>query len=180
MAALTRRHTWKKWAPDIGENRELDGGPVLFLELATGLTAERLAASGERLRELRSGIKYATPELPESATPDERLACSKSAMASYLAAIRAAYVEVLGPYVRVFEGPHTVDGMPLASLDDYLRIVEESADLGFNARADLEAAMAKFNSIDGPDELFSLRSSGGARSTDARRTAKAATPKASP
>ena len=180
MANLTRRFTWKKWAPDIGENRELDGGPVLFLELATGLTAEQLTTTGEKLRELRAGIKYAAPELPESATSEERLASIKAAMASYLEAIRAVYVEALGPYVRVFEGPHTVDGQPLANLNDYLRIIEEAGDLGVNARADLEAALARFNGIGGPDELFSLRSSGGARSTDAQRTAKAGTPKASP
>jgi hypothetical protein len=80
MATLTRRHTWKKWAPDIGENRELEGGPVLFLELATGLTAEQLTTTGEKLRELRASIKYATPELSEEATQEERLAAIKAAI----------------------------------------------------------------------------------------------------
>jgi hypothetical protein len=179
MATLARRFTWKKWAPDIGENRELEGGPVLFLELASGLTGEQLAAIGEALATMRSSIKYAPPVPADDATPEERLAASKAAMADYLAAIRAVYVEAFAPYVRVHGGPHTVDGQPLANLNDYLRIIEEAADLGVNARGDLEAALARFNSIEGPDELFSLRSSGGARSTGAQRIAQAGTPKAS-
>jgi len=180
MATLARRFTWKKWAPDIGENRELEGGPVLFLELAAGLTGEQLAEVGEKLATMRGSLKYVAPEVPEGATPEERVAASKAAMAAYLAGIRAVYVEAFGPYVRVHGGPHTVDGQPLANLNDYLRLVEEAADLGVNARSDLEAALAKFNSIEGPDELFLPRSSGGGRSTGARRTAQAGTPKASP
>lgn len=179
MANLTRRFTWKKWAPDLGENRELEGGPVLFLELASGLTGEQLAEVGDKLLAMRSTIKYAQPALAEGATPEERLAASKAAMKDYLAAIRAAYVEAMKPYVRVHAGPHTVDGQVMADLNDYLRLAEEAADLGVNARGDLEAALTRFNSIEGPDELFWPRSSGGERSTGARSTAKAGTPKAS-
>lgn len=88
----------------------------------------------------------------------------------YLAAIRAIYVEALSPYVRVAGGPHTVDGQPLATLDDYLKLVEDGNDLGARARSELEAAVSSFNSLEGPDELFSLRSSGGEPSTAPQRT----------
>jgi hypothetical protein len=145
MATLTRRWSWKKWAPDIGENRELEGGPVLFLELAAGLTAEQLEGVFAAIR-----------------------------TADTVDGVRAAMAEALTPYVRVFEGPHAVDGQPLATFGDYVALVSTMADRGLGALRDLSAALTSFNSLAGPDELFSLRSSGGARSTGDQRPAKAA------
>lgn len=178
MVTLTRRFTWKKWAPDLGENRELPE-PVLFLELATGITADQLREIGEGLSKARA-VFYVPPEIPEGATADEVTALFTGARDTFLSQLRAIFGAALAPYVRVHAGPHTVDGQPLATLDDYLKLVEQSADLGVNARLDLEQALVRFNSIEGHDELFSPRSSGGARSMDARRTAKAAKKTASP
>lgn len=183
MANLTRRFTWKKWAPDIGENRELPE-PVLYLELATGLTGEQMEAIKTGLRSAR-GVKLVLPveptkeELEAGAAPVPAEAYTAAGKA-WLAAVRAVYVETFAPFVRVHGGPHTVDGQALATLDDYLRLTEECADLGVAARRELEAAVSRFNSVSGPDELFSLRSSGGARSTDAQSTAKGGSPTASP
>lgn len=150
MANLTRRFRWKKWAPDLGENRELPE-PVLYLELATDLTAAQLEEVGERLT--RKGETVAT-------------------MDELRAAMRARFVEALGPYVRVHGGPHTVDGQPLATFEDYVALVQQAAGAGAAQLRELQAAVLAFNSISGPDELFSLRSSGGARSTGGQRPAQ--------
>lgn len=176
MANLTRKWTWKKWAPDLGENREGET-PLLFLELATGLTPaqmQEIATGLQRARELRP----VTPDLV-GMEPAAAIEAIRASTKAFLADLRKVMVDALGPYVRVHGGPHTVDGKPLATLADYLELVEDSGDLGVNARAELESALSRFNSIEGPDELFSLRRSGGARSTDARSTVKAASPTAS-
>ena len=47
--------------------------------------------------------------------------------------MRSIIATALSPYVRVFDGPHTVDGEPLATLEDYLRLVQQRADLGTGA-----------------------------------------------
>lgn len=179
MANLTRRFRWKKWAPDIGENREIQGGPVLFLEIASGLTALQMREVGEALAKA-GDVEYAKPEIPKDATTEQMTALYEAARSDYLRAIRGIMSAALSPYVRVHAGPHTVDGEQLATLDDYLRICELAADTGINARLDLEKAFVRFNSIEGPDELFLPRSSGGARSTDAQRTAAAERKTASP
>lgn len=171
MASLARRFTWKKWAPDVGENRELEGGPVLFLELATGLSAKQLHDIGDALGATRE-VKYASPNF-ENVPTDEMQPLIEGARKDFFAKIKALVVEAMGAYVRVFDGPHTVDGEPLATLDDYIAIMQQRADHGGPAIADLMAALTSFNSVTGPDELFSRRSSGGARSTDAQRPAKA-------
>lgn len=152
MANLKSRIRWKKWAPDVGENRTLEGGPVLYLELATDLTAAQLEAVAEQL--VAAGEKVET-------------------MAALRAAMVARFGAALEPYVRVHGGPHTVDGQPLATLGDYLALVTQGAGLGADHLRELHAAMLAFNSVTGPDELFSLRPSGGAASTDAPRVARA-------
>lgn len=170
MANLTRRWSWKKWAPDIGENREPPGPPQLFLEIASGLAGRQMAEIGERLQAAQD-IVFKSPPLVEGQPIEQMVAAHEAAQQDFLAAIRALYVEVLGPYVRVYQGPHTVDGMPLANLDDFLKIVQTCSDGGVRATGDLMAAVGEFNSMGGPDELFSRRSSGGARTTAPRRTA---------
>lgn len=158
MAELKRRTRWKKWAPDVGENRELEGGPVLFLDIAVDLTPAQLSEMSERLR-----------TSSEAKTMDE-----------FRADMRRGYVEALGPYVRVHGGPHTVDGLLLATLEDYLALVTASASAGVEQLRELVAAVVSFNSLTGPDELFSLPRSGGVRTTGAQSNDAAASPTASP
>lgn len=162
MANLSRRTRWKRWAPDLGDNRDIidaweAGGrrgpsPGLYLELAVDLTAEQLAAVSERLALLRDG--------------------GWDSMDALRTGTRTAFLEALGPHVRVHGGPHTVDGQPLATLEDYLLLVQQAANMGAEQTSDLLAALYAFNSVTGADELFSRRSSGGARTTDAQRPAK--------
>lgn len=161
MADLKRRHTWKKWAPDVGENRELPQ-PALYLELATGITAEQLLTVSETLR----GLTELRLSDDESLSPKERVEQVRAKM-------RAVYVEALGPFVRVHDGPHTVDGQPLATFEDYVALVMQRADWGVLELGGLRAALDSFNSIAGPDELFSPRRSGGARTTRAQSVERA-------
>lgn len=162
MAQLQRRHTFKRWAPDIGENREvlerwLAGGeegecPGLFLELATGLTAEQLSHAFSAIGETRGGLEET----------------------------RKAFVEALGDYVRVHAGPHTVDGMEVGTLAQYLELVQTAADFGMQAVKELLAALRSFNSFTGPDQLFSLRRSGGQAGTGSPSVVKGSAPTAGP
>ena len=119
MATLKSRIRWKKWAPDLGENRTLEGGPALYLELATDLTAQQLEEAAAKL----------TARGEPVTTRDE-----------LLASMRARFSEALGPYVRVHGGPHTVDGQPLATFDDYLALVTQGAGLGASQLRELQAA----------------------------------------
>lgn len=168
MANLKRLHTWKKWAPDIGDNRELPE-PVLYLELATGLTAAQMHQVREGLARMGE-VKL----LDDDSVPlDERLGAHKKAL-------REVYVEALGDFVRVQGGPHTVDGMPLATLVDYVALVQTRADWGTAPLLELHQALHAFNSLSGPDELFSLRRSGGARTTRAQSVEPASEKTAAP
>ncbi len=150
MANLTRRFTWKKWAPDIGENLELEGGPVLFLEIATGLTREQLSDLATALLKARD-VPYVKAVIPEGATAAEAQPAHDEAGRVYLAQLREVVHSALKPYVRVFDGPHTVDGQQLANLDDYLKLIEQTGDVGISARQDIEEALVRFNSAEGPD-----------------------------
>ncbi len=170
MTNLTRRWSWKKWAPDIGENLETrPEGPLLFLELATGLAGRQTTEAGEVLRKLRE-VKLAAPDVTGLDEAAAREAFDAS-IKTWLAAVRAVYIEALGPYVRVAGTPNTVDGLPCNTLDEYLQVLELGADLGVRARSELEAALTRYNSLEGPDELFSRPSSGGVPTTG--RTARA-------
>lgn len=156
MANLKRRHAFKRWAPDIGENRDLPE-PALWFDLATGLSAEQLAGIRERM------AKPVTP--PEEGTPEQRLEGLKTAL-------RARYLSAFGDFVRVQGGPHSIEGRPLVTLEDYLCIVETQADFGQLAVKDLFSALLSFNNFGGGDELFLQRLSGGSASTGPQSAAK--------
>jgi hypothetical protein len=174
MANLDSIHTWERWAPNIGDNRKRTP-PALFLELATGLTAAQLAGVGAKLRELTK-LQLAFPDSAEL-TPEQVEAGRREAVEAFKAAVRGVWVEALGAHVRVEGGPHTVQGQPLATLDDYVKLVQQRADFGFAALQALREALDSFNGFEGPDELFSPRSSGGARSTERQSAAKDEGPK---
>lgn len=160
MANLKRRFSFKRWAPDIGENRDLPE-PALYLEIATGLTAEQLRVVTDTIQ----APMEAQPPLDEALTGEALMEALKARAVSGKAALRGVLVAALGAYVRVHGGPHTVDGQPLGTLDEYLALVQGSADYGSGAIQDLLGALRSFNSFTGADELFSLRRSGGSAST---------------
>jgi hypothetical protein len=157
MANLKRRFHFKRWAPDIGENRDLPV-PALFLEIATGLTQAQLEGVSERIQRMGPDI--------EALTHGDGFAESLRAVQ------RLAFVEAMGKFVRVLGGPHMVDEQPLATLEDYLALAQQAADFGAGAMKELLAALRSFNGFTGADELFSLRRSGGSASTAAPSVVK--------
>lgn len=162
MADLKRRHAYRRWAPDIGENRELEGGPALWFEVATGLTAQQLMDARNRFAELRSEV------------------AGQSDIPAIKAKLSQAFLEAFGEFLRVVGGPHTVGQKSLASIADYIDIVQEQADFGQLALKDLVATIERFNSFGGPDELFLQRRSGGEASTPPRSAAKEEPPTVGP
>lgn len=167
MGTLKRRHSFKRWAPDIGENRDLknertgEPEPALYLELAVGLTAEQLRETREAL----AADLPVLPDLDETLTGEALEAALKQRIEHLKTSLRARFTTALAPYVRVHAGPHTVDGQPLETLGDYVSITQGAADFGAWALKDLSTAFFTFNSFTGPDELFSLRRSGSSAST---------------
>lgn len=175
MANLKRRFHFRLWAPDIGENRDLEEGPALFLELATGLTQAQLTAVTEAVTQ-----PTAIPPLSEGLTGEALAAAVEARWQANLKALRDLLVGALGPYVRIHGGPHTVDGLPLGTLEDYLVLAQGAADFGAAAINELISALRSFNSFSGPDQLFSLRRSGGSASTGKPSVVKDSSPTEGP
>ena len=167
MANLKRRHAFRRWAPDIGENRDLPE-PALYLELAVGLTAEQLSGFAEAIAQPIEPL----PPLAEGLEGEALVEALRARAAANKAALREQMVAGLGPYVRVVGGPHTVDGLPVGDFNQYLALVQESNDYGAGAIKDVIAALRSFNSFTGADELFSRRRSGGLGSTAAPSVVK--------
>ena len=156
MANLDSIHTWERWAPNVGDNRTRKGGPVIYLELATGLTAAQVAGIGAKIRDLAK-LNLEPVVVEKDATPEEVDAATaqfRQNLDAFKDATRAVWVEALSSYVRVEDGPHTVQGQPLANLNDYAKLVQQRADFGFTALRTLRDAVESFNSFEGPDELF--------------------------
>lgn len=181
MANLKRRFTFKRWAPDIGENREVPEGERLYLELAVGLT-------DQQLRDAMRALQTPPVEPPEAAELQKRVeaADSEGAKLAVLQELEALTIRLsiahfdaaLGAFVRVHGGPHTVDGKPLATFGDYVTLVTDSRDAGAHAMGELVAALRRFNSLEGPDELFSPRRSGGSAGTGSKSVVKEDSPTA--
>lgn len=153
---LKRRSTFRRWAPDIGENRDLPT-PGLYFELATGLGMEDIIAIRQRLSQ--------SVEVPEEVALEQKLQALKDG-------VLKRWLEALGSHVRIVGGPHSIAGRPLESLEDYVRIVMDQADLGGLAMGDLRDALLSFNTFSGGDELFLQRRSGSSASTAAPSVVK--------
>jgi len=163
MATLSRRYTFKRWAPDLGENRSLPESERLWLEVAAGLTAKQMS----ECRAAAARVAAVDVERPDTASLSaaDAEAAWRVALDAHTAKVRDVLAEALGEYVRIVGGPHTVDGRPVATLADYIGLVQESEDMGVAQLLDLRATLEAHNSISGGDELFSLRRSGGRAST---------------
>jgi hypothetical protein len=146
MADLKRTHRWERYAPDIGDNREQPDGQRLELEVASSLTHEQFAGFESALRACLDEAKADTGSLTE------RLAA------------------VFAPYVRLV-GVHTIDGKPVTNLAEYVAVV--STLCGVYNLKELTQAVRDFNSSEGTSELFSVRHSGGLRTTRGQSVAPA-------
>ena len=93
MANLSRSFRWEKYTPDIGDNLEQPDGARLELEVASGLSAERVAEYRAAMQGVASGPGF---------------------VESLLAA--------LTPYVRLV-GTHTIEGKPVTNLAEFVAVV---------------------------------------------------------
>jgi len=175
MTTLKRRHAFKRWVPDLGENRELPEREQLALDLAVHLTLQQM-------EDLNSDFAK-IPDVPMDAlrarfdaasTDEEREAINRETSDVVMGALARARTQALEPYVRIVGGPHTVNGTPLETVGDYVLLAQTARDGGTLMLGELLSALRAFNSLRGPDELFSLRRSGGSVSTGTLSVVKAA------
>ncbi len=140
---LTRLWHWQKFFPNVGNNLELREQDQLYLEVAVGLSKVELKRLSEAIGDLE-GLTF-------------------EAGAKQLA-------DAWRPFVRLAPGAHTLEGKPLASIDDYIGAVITQPGL-FNLM-ELSAEAGRLNSIRGTQALFSQRLAGGGASTSKPSTAK--------
>lgn len=150
MAKLEYLHHWAKYVPDIGNNRELE--KPFYLEVATGLSFERLERAKKELKELAD------------------LGLSPKDFAARTAAI-------FDGMVRMGAEPLEVGGTPVPGLAEYLEMVVAHAGVGY---LEVMKTVYRFNSVGEADRLFSERHSGGTASTPVQSAAKAGAPKEGP
>lgn len=144
MADLTLRR-WAAFIPDIGNNRSLPPETQLALEVAASLTKEELLRFREQLQDTT---------VNEGETKDD------------------ASIRLLGEFVRVANGPHTLGGVEVKTLADYVKVCLMMPDQ-YNLR-EVFSAVGFFNSLAGADALFSERRSGGTAFMLRRNAARAA------
>lgn len=153
MADITRTYRWEKFAPDLGNNLELEEAKRFYLEIASGLPPARLVQFEEDI--------------------------GKAAKAENVAESAALYTAAMNGLVRVV-GENTIAGTPVNTIKDYVALLigtpETSVDL-FNL-IEVTVALREFNSLTGQARLFWRRHSGGLLSTPGQSVAKSASPTA--
>lgn len=177
MANLTRSYAFRRWVPDIGDNREQEPKNQLALELAVHLTTaqmDEVEAALLRVPEVDFG------DLEEAfrtaSTPEERQEINRQSTARMLDTLLAVRTKAFEPYVRVVGGPHTINGQPLASVRDYIAFAQSCRDGGTLMVGELLAALRAFNSLTGHNEVFSQRRSGGSAGTGTPSVVKDSAP----
>lgn len=176
---------WQRFAPNLGDNLELLTDQ-LTIEVAVGLSKTELAAFDRAI-----GASHAGPELVEverlhaewktnPATNDAAatafLAQLEAANAKQAEAYAAKLAEAWADFVRIGPGNHSINGQPLTCLRDYLGFVCGQAGQ-FNF-IELQAEVARANSVKETRALFSPAPSGGRSSTQPQNGAKAGSPTA--
>lgn len=181
MANLTRRHTFKRWVPDIGDNREQEPKNQLALELAVHLTMEQMDALDDALSVVPT-IDLSAEEAAFAAatTEEEKREINRKSEEKTLQVLADLRIQAFKPYVRVVGGPHTINGEPLNDIGDYIRFAQTARDAGTLMVGELLAALRSFNSLRGADEVFSLRRSGGSASTGSPSVVKDNAPTGGP
>lgn len=168
---FTRSWSWERFVPNLGENRILAPAQQLVLELGVGLTHVELDAfrkgverAYEVVVEHSPGAKAAALKR-RSERSDEEKALVAAAEAVQLDAMAGALAEAWAPYARMGPGQHAINGKPLASLRDYLRVGFEQR--GLTLILEVQEEVKARNSVEGSIALFSARRSGGSASTAA-------------
>lgn len=156
MATLSRKFRFEAWAPNIGENLELAPASRLYLGLAVGLTAEQISEARAKLREA-----ITLPDQPETEDETERKIWLDAVFLKW----RTRHIDAIGAYVKVNDGPHVIDGVSVATLDDFLKLLQSTTDFGQTFIREVFDALWLANTADGHREVFSQRPSGGVATT---------------
>lgn len=177
MANLTRSYAFRRWVPDIGDNREQEPKNQLALELAVHLTTtqmEEIEAALLRVPEVDFSDLEAAFAAAE--TPEAKQAIDKQSTARMLEVLCSVRTKAFEPYVRIVGGPHTINGQPLTTVHDYIAFAQSCRDGGTLMVGELLAALRAFNSLTGHNEVFSQRRSGGSAGTGTPSVVKDSAP----
>lgn len=162
---------WERFEPNLGDNHRLPPEKRFFLEVAAGLSKAQLKKAKRALdfSSLSLNAEAVTAEAKTSKADDETdiealQRCTEKAMA-VLCVERLA--TEWGGFVRVGSAGHTINGLAIASLKDYLGVIIEQPGR-FNV-IELSKVLAQLNSVTGTHALFFERLSGGPISTVAPR-----------
>lgn len=170
MADLSILHRWERFAPDIGNNRQLPEADRLWLEVKSSMTRAELIAFNQRLADLhRERGALVEKQLKALERNDGTAAAQADFEANLEALVVAGYTAALSEVARVV-GRNTLGGAPCNTLEEYLAAVHQLAD-GFNV-LELVAAVKDANSVGGSTQLFSGRRSGGWAGTRAQSAAE--------
>ncbi len=159
MANFERLFHFEKFVPNLGNNRELLTDQ-LTLDLAVGLTKVQLRAFARGPKEANEApagsLSVDEAQLQGSALELARIRLQNEAFKTKLA-------ELWGPYVKMGPGNHSVEGVPITSLRDYLSLVVDQPGI-FNL-IELREEVMRLNSVEGTRALFSDAPAGGSTST---------------
>jgi len=175
---------WERFAPNLGNNRQLVESEQLTLELAVGMTKVQLS---DFFRALTDSVS--TPEQAEvdrllkelgddpgktlEAMTTEAKAAAETALREASEKRDAAYAAKLSvawaPFARLAPGDHHINGQPLKSLANYLHFVRSQA--GRYNFIEIQDEVTRLNSVEGSRALFSDAPSGGRSSTRTQRGA---------
>lgn len=158
---------WERFEPRIGLNHTLPVEQRFFLEVACGL-------SKVQLKKVKRATDFSKLQLDQAALVEEAKtsksddetqaeAIERVTEAAMAAKCTAQLAAEWGPFVRIGSPGHSIGGVPIATLADYLGAV--LGQLGKFNVIELSKVLAQLNSVSGTHALFSERLSGGPIST---------------
>lgn len=165
MANLSNLIRWQRFEPDLGENRTLP--KPFYLEVAVGLTKPELLQLGEAID---------APVLPsrEDGAPEP----SPEEVEAALVAKADKLAVALAPWVRFGSEPLAINGEPVTTLTQLLRLYIRAAS-GAVGLLEVPMALRWFNGAGGgTTQLFFERLSGGFVSTTQPSNGKAGSQRA--
>ncbi len=144
MPELKQCWRWERVVPDLGDNRDLD--TPFYYEVKAGLSIVERQAFRDGLSSLNT----------EGKGEEE---------------VVKTYADFFGQYIRLGKEPLVVEGKPIETLADYIRLVVGIG--GMSNFHELIGSVNYFNSLEGGRRLFYERLSGGTAFTGSRNNGKA-------
>lgn len=164
MPTLERLFRWERFEPDLGNNRELPPKARFYVEIAVGLTKERLRDLGEKWV-----AAWPNPKAIEVAVVVDEVVATDLTPAEPLPlgpprAERLA--AVFANIIRMGKEPLSFEGKPITTLAEYFELCGTLSNV-LNL-IELQRALIEANGVTGMQELFFERLSGGFTSTGGR------------